>query len=206
MSAYNHHKFVKRTLEDLRNGSEVTIVCFGDSITAGYGVRKGFPNFWKEMLQKKYSDAIIELINSGVSGDTTIDGMARLDLAVLFYQPDLVTINFGINDAVMGLGISDFKANLKKIIQRILEGAGSDVLLLSSQPLETPHYDDLVLKYYKAIASVADEMKIGFVDVYMAWMGNIKRGVPLSTLILPGLDHPNEAGYRIIAEELMKFF
>jgi lysophospholipase L1-like esterase len=159
-----------RTLDDLRNGYEVTIVCFGDSITAGYGVRKGYPYFWKEMLQKKYPDAMIELINSGVSGDTTIDGLARLDLAVLFYQPDLVTINFGINDAVMGLGISEFKANLKKIIQGILEGAGSDVLLLSSQPLETPNYDELVLKYYKTIANVADEMKIGFVDVYMAWM------------------------------------
>jgi acyl-CoA thioesterase I len=206
MSAYNHHSFIMRTLDDLRNGNEVTIVCFGDSITAGYGVRKGFPYFWKEMLQKKYPEAVIELINSGVSGDTTIDGLARLDLAVLFYQPDLVTINFGINDAVMGLGISEFKANLKKIIQCILEGAGSDVLLLSSQPLETPNYDELVLKYYRTIANVADEMKIGFVDVYMAWMERIKEGISLSTLILSGLDHPNEAGYKIIAEALMKFF
>jgi acyl-CoA thioesterase-1 len=206
MSDYNNHRFLKRTLDDLRNGCKITIVCFGDSITAGYGVRKGFPYFWKELLQKKYPDAIIELINSGVSGDTTLDGIARLDWTVLFYQPDLVTINFGINDAAMGLGISEFKANLKEIILRIFEGAGSDVLLLSSQPLETPNYDGLVLKYYKAIACVADEMNIVFVDVHKAWMRHINKGIPLSALILQGLDHPNEDGYRIIAEEIMKFF
>jgi len=49
-------------------------------------------------------------------------------------------------------------------------------------------------------------MDVGFVDVYAAWMERVRGGTPLSSLILPGLDHPNEAGYRIIAEELMKLF
>lgn len=197
---------VKQTLEDLKNGCEVTIVCFGDSITAGYGVRKGFPYFWREMLQQKYPEARIKLINSGIAGDTTADGMARLDWAVLSYLPDLVTINFGINDAIMGIGLYEFKSNLKNIVQDILYGPGSEVLLLSSQPLETPTYDELVVQYYKTIADVANEMEIGFVDVYEAWKKRIKEGIPLSKLILPGLDHPDEAGYKIIAEELMNFF
>ncbi len=197
---------VKQTLEDLKNGCEVTIVCFGDSITAGYGVRKGFPYFWREMLQQKYPEARIKLINSGIAGDTIADGMARLDWAVLSYRPDLVTVNFGINDAVMGIGLYEFKSNLKNIVQDILYGPGSEVLLLSSQPLETPTYDELVVPYYKTIADVANEMEIGFVDVYEAWKKRIKDGIPLSKLILPGLDHPDEAGYKIIAEELMNFF
>ncbi|MCJ7445675.1 MAG: GDSL-type esterase/lipase family protein [Methanotrichaceae archaeon] len=197
---------VKQTLEDLKNGCEVTIVCFGDSITAGYGVRKGFPYFWREMLQQKYPEARIKLINSGIAGDTTADGMVRLDWAVLSYRPDLVTVNFGINDALMGIGLYEFKSNLKNIVQDILYGPGSEVLLLSSQPLETPTYDELVVQYYKKIADVANDMEIGFVDVYKAWKKRIKDGIPLSKLILPRLDHPNEAGYKIIAEELMNFF
>ncbi len=199
-------RFTEKTLTDLRNGCDVTIVAFGDSITAGYAVRRGFPTFWKEMLVQKYPGVRIEMINSGVSGDTTMDGLARLDWAVLSYEPDLVTINFGINDCVFGLGLEEFEANLVEMIRRIRAGPASEILLLSSQPLETPPYDRLVLDYYQAIERVAKEMDVGFVDVYGAWMERVKTGTPLSSLIIPGLDHPNEAGYRIIAEELMKLF
>jgi acyl-CoA thioesterase I len=199
-------RFLVRTLDDLKNGCNVTIVAFGDSITAGYAVRRGFPSFWKEMLQKKYSDAKIEMINSGVSGDTTMDGLARLDWSVLSYEPDLVTINFGINDCVLGLGLDEFEVNFVEMVRRIKAGPDSEILLLSSQPLETPPYDGLVLDYYQTIVRVAKQMDVGFVDVYGAWMRRLRQGTTLGSLILSGLDHPNEAGYRVIAEELMKLF
>ncbi len=194
------------TATDLRAGCDVTIVAFGDSITAGFAVRRGFPFFWKERLAQKYPDARIEMINSGSSGDTTQDGVARLDWAVLSYEPDLVTINFGINDCVLDLGLDEFEMNLIEMVRRIRAGPASEILLLSSQPLETPPYDHLILDYYQAIERVAREMDIGFVDVYGAWMERVHQGTPLGSLILPGMDHPNEAGYRIIAEELMKLF
>jgi lysophospholipase L1-like esterase len=198
--------YIEKTLANLRNGCDVTIVAYGDSITAGYAVRRGFPTFWKEKLVQKYPDVRIEMINSGVSGDTTMDGVARLDWAVLSYEPDLVTINFGINDCVFGLDLEEFEANFVEMIRRIRSGPASEILLLSSQPLETPPYDRRVLDYYQAIERVAKEMDAGFVDVNRAWMDRVKAGTPLGSFIIPGLDHPNEAGYRIIAEELMKLF
>ena len=146
------------------------------------------------------------MINSGISGDTSRDGLARLDWAVLSYEPDLVTINFGINDSVFDINVDEFKENLTKMIRRIRAGPDSEILLLSSQPLETPPYDRIVQDYYRAVGDVAREMDVGFVDVYGAWMERVRAGTPLSSLIIPGLDHPNEAGYRIIAEELMKLF
>lgn len=199
-------RFVGRTVADLQNGCNVTIAAFGDSITAGYAVRRGFPSLWKERLAQKYPEARIEMINSGVSGDTTHDGLARLDWAVLAYEPDLVTINFGINDCVMGLGLEEFESNLVEMIKRIRGGPNSEILLLSSEPLETSPYDKFVLDFYEAIRRVAGEMDVGFVDVYRAWMERVEAGTPLSSLILPGLDHPNEAGYGIIADELMRLF
>lgn len=199
-------RFIKRTVADLQDGCGVTIVVFGDSITAGYAVRRGFPSFWKEMLERRYPDARIEIINSGISGETSMDGLARLDWSVLSYEPDLVTINFGINDCVLGLGLEEFEMNFVEMIRRIRAGPGSEILLLSSQPLETPPYDRMVLDYYQAIERVARELEVGFLDVYGAWMERVRQGTPLASLILPGLDHPNEAGYRIIAEELMKLF
>ena len=199
-------RFVEKTRKDLASGCNVTIVALGDSITAGYAVRRGFPSFWKQMLAEKYPEANIEMINSGISGDTTLDGLSRLDWAVLSYGPDLVTINFGINDCVLGLGLEEFEMNLVEMVQRIRAGPGSEVLLLSSQPLETSPYDRLVRDYYQAIERVAKEMEAGFVDVHGAWNRRVEQGTAFSSLIIPGLDHPNEAGYRVIAEELMGLF
>jgi len=199
-------KFVEKTRRDLESGSNVTIVAFGDSITAGYCVRRGFPSFWKALLAEKYPEAVVEMINSGICGDTSMDGLARLDWAALSYEPDLVTINFGINDCVLGLGREEFEMNFVEMVRRIRSGPNSEILLLSSQPLETPPYDRLVQDYYQSIERVARENDVGFVDVYGAWMQHAAQGTPLGSLILPGLDHPNEAGYRIIAEELMKLF
>ena len=203
---HEQRRFVSRARSDLEAGANVTIVAYGDSITAGFAVRRGFPFFWKQMLQEKYPEARVEMINSGISGDTTLDGLSRLDWAVLSYEPDLVTINFGINDCVLGLSLEELEMNLVEMVQRIRAGPGSEVLLLSSQPLETPPYDRLVLDYYQAIERVAREMDVGFVNVCGAWMRRVQQGTLLSGLIIPGLDHPNEAGYRIIAEELMGLF
>jgi acyl-CoA thioesterase-1 len=199
-------RFAEKTRQDLEAGGDATIVAFGDSITAGFAVRRGFPSFWKEMLQQKFPESRVEVINSGISGDTSQDGLARLKWSVLSYEPDLVTINFGINDCVLGLGLEEFEMNFVEMVRSIRSGPNSEVLLLSSQPLETPPYDRLVLDYYQAVERVAKEMDVGFVDVYGAWMERVRAGTPLGSLIIPGLDHPNEAGYRIIAKELMKLF
>jgi len=207
-------RFTKRTVSLLEAGKAVRIVTFGDSITAGFAVRKGFDSFWLRMLKEKYPQAQITLKNEGVCGDTSFDGLARLDWSVIAHRPDLVTVNFGINDMYMGIRLGEFKSNLIEIVERIIEGSGSgsgsepgtEILLLSSEPLTTPRFDRIVLSYYQLLEEVAEEMGVGFVDVYGAWMRRVSEGVPLESLILPGLDHPNESGYRIIAEELMRHF
>jgi acyl-CoA thioesterase I len=199
-------KFVEKTRKNLEGGCNVTIVAFGDSITAGYCVRRGFPSVWKELLAEKYPEAVVEMINSGTCGDTSMDGLARLDWAALSYEPDLITINFGINDCALGLDLEEFEMNFVEMVCRIRAGPNSEILLLSSQPLETPPYDRMVLDYYQAVHRVAREMDVGFVDVYGAWMQRVRQGTPLGSMILSGLDHPNEAGYRVIAEELMRLF
>lgn len=197
-------RHTRRTRTLLESGERVVIVAFGDSITAGYAVLRGFPSFWMQFLKDKYPGSNIEMHNEGFSGDTTLDGLSRLAWSVLPRRPDLVTINFGINDAAYGIGLDEFKENFTEIVERILAECGSEILLLSSQPLLTPHFNRLVLDYYHSIEDVARETGVGFVDVYAAWMARVREGMRLESLILEGLDHPNENGYRIIAEELMR--
>ena len=196
----------KNTVTLLEAGEQVQIVAFGDSISAGFAVRKGFDHFWLEMLKEKYPQAEIAIKNEGVCGATSFDGLARLDWSVIAHSPDLVTVNFGINDMYMGIRLGEFKSNVIEITEKIIEGSKSEILLLSSEPLLTPKFDKIVLSYYQTLEDVAEEMEVGFVDVYGAWMRKVAEGVPLESLILSGLDHPNELGYKIIAEELMRFF
>lgn len=199
-------EFTRRAVSLLEAGEAVTIVAFGDSISAGFAVRRGFDHFWLRLLKEKYPQAEIAIKNEGVCGATSFDGLARLDWSVIANVPDLVTVNFGINDMYMGIRLGEFKSNLIEIVEKILEGSKSEILLLSSEPLLTPRFDRIVLSYYQTLEDVAEEMGVGFVDVCGAWMRRVSDGVPLESLILPGLDHPNESGYKIIAEELMRFF
>ncbi|NLX38625.1 MAG: SGNH/GDSL hydrolase family protein [Methanothrix sp.] len=205
-----YRSFTRRTRALLGEGEEARIVLFGDSITAGFAVRRGFDHFWLSMLKETYPKAAVAMRNQGACGATSFDGLARLDGSVVAHNPDLVTVNFGINDMYSGIRLGEFKGNLIEIVEKIIEGCGSgsspEILLMSSEPLTTPRFDRIVLSYYQILEDVAEEMGVGFVDVYGAWMRRVGEGVPLDSLILPGLDHPNELGYRIIAEELMRFF
>jgi len=206
MAEEDQKRSTKQTRSLLEEGGNVTIVTFGDSISAGFAVRHGFPDFWKDMLEKKYPKAKIEIVNQGVCGDTSLNGLGRLEWSVMANKPDLVTINFGINDMYMGFRIGEFKSNIIEIVDRVLEECGCEVILLSSEPLVTPSFDEMILSYYQVLKQTAEEMDVGFVDVYSAWMKCVEEGTSLESLILPGLDHPNEAGYRIIAEEMMQLF
>lgn len=91
------------------------LVCFGDSLTAGHGTDAG--QSYPDYLQKDL-DALgyrYRVVNEGISGNTTKDGVARLD-HILSLKPAIVVVEFGGNDGLRGLPIADTRANLDEII------------------------------------------------------------------------------------------
>lgn len=105
----------------------IRIVAFGDSLTAGYRLppRDAFPVKLEQALRARGLD--VEIVNAGVSGDTTAAGLDRLDWAV----PDgahLVILELGANDALRGLSPAVARRNLEAIIKRI-KAKGARVLL-----------------------------------------------------------------------------
>ena len=104
------------------------ILDFGDSLTAGYGLmpEEAFPARLEAWLGRHGVAA--RVINAGVSGDTTTDGLARLDWA-LADKPDLVILALGANDALRGIDPATVRANLDKMLQKI-SAAGAKVLIL----------------------------------------------------------------------------
>jgi acyl-CoA thioesterase-1 len=104
------------------------IVCFGDSITAGYGVAPGkaYPNDLQSDLEAHGYH--YRVVNSGISGNTTKDGVDRLQ-DVLRLHPAIVLVEFGGNDGLRGIPIADTRRNLATIVSTLLH-AGSKVVLL----------------------------------------------------------------------------
>lgn len=107
--------------------TQVTILVLGDSLTAGYGLEEGesFPAQLEKRLQTAGYD--VDVINAGVSGDTTAGGLARIEWT-LADRPEIVIVELGGNDALRGLDPAQIYANLDKILAR-LEAAECRVIL-----------------------------------------------------------------------------
>ncbi len=103
------------------------LVCFGDSLTAGYGTDPGesYPDVLQKLLDTqgyKY-----RVVNSGISGNTTKDGLDRI-ARVIAKHPQIVVVEFGGNDGLRGLPIEQTEANLAEIIEQ-LQKSGTEVAL-----------------------------------------------------------------------------
>jgi acyl-CoA thioesterase-1 len=103
------------------------LICFGDSLTAGYGTDPGqaYPDYLQKLLdQQGYH---YHVVNAGVSGNTTKDGLERIH-RVLSHHPQIVVVEFGGNDGLRGLPLEQTEANLDSIIDQ-LQKAGATVAI-----------------------------------------------------------------------------
>ncbi|HUZ94741.1 MAG TPA: arylesterase [Edaphobacter sp.] len=103
------------------------VVCFGDSLTAGYGADPGdsYPDYLQADLDARGYH--YRVVNEGISGNTTKDAVARLD-HILALKPAVVVVELGGNDGLRGLPIADSRANLDKIVATI-KASGAKVAL-----------------------------------------------------------------------------
>ncbi|MFQ5347720.1 MAG: arylesterase [Rhodothalassiaceae bacterium] len=111
---------------------EVTVLAFGDSLTAGYGLAqdRSFPAQLETALKARLG-AGVRVVNAGVSGDTSAGGRARLDWVLSAIEggaPDLVIVELGANDALRGIDPALTRANLAAILEE-LHQRGIPVLL-----------------------------------------------------------------------------
>jgi acyl-CoA thioesterase-1 len=135
-----------------------------------------------------------EVVNAGVSGDTTAGGLARLDW-ILSQRPDLVVVELGANDGLRCLPLEASEANLRAIVEGS-RAAGAEVLLLAMRL--PPNYGADYTRSFEAIyPRVAAEEGATLVPFFLAGIA----GQP--ELNLPDGIHPNAAGHRRAAENLL---
>ncbi len=157
------------------------IVCFGDSLTYGTGAGNGmdYPSQLSKMIGRT-------VINAGVSGDTTASAMQRLERDVLFKAPDAVLITLGGNDLKNGVARDRAFENLRMIVNSI-QNTGAKVIIGG---IKFPIRDRGFGSAYQKLAG--DTGAILIPNIFEGIMGNRK--------LMSDPIHPNDAGYKIIAE------
>ena len=158
-----------------------TIICFGDSLT--YGTGAGQDMDYPSQLSALISNPVI---NSGVSGDTTARALQRLERDVLSQSPDIVLITLGGNDLKNGVARDVAFENLKAIVDSI-QITGARVIVGG---LSFPIRDRGFGRAYQELADETGAVLIP--NIFEGIMGNRK--------LMSDPIHPNDAGYKIIAE------
>lgn len=164
--------------------SNTDIIAFGDSLTEGYGAAKNetYPAHLSRILGR-------EVINLGVSGDTSAAGLARID-EINKYSPYMVLIEFSANDFFRKIPKEATEQNLKEIVRQVQEMGAIAVLVDTggAYPMEA---------YTKIQKQIAKEYNTLFVPAIMDGIYN-KKALKSDQI------HPNNKGYEIVATKVKK--
>ncbi len=170
------------------------VLVLGDSLVAGYGLaaENAFPAQLERALRERGHP--VQVINAGVSGDTSAGGLARLDWA-LADQPDVVIVELGANDALRGIDPDQTRANLDQILKRLHE-AGAEVLLAGMKAPRNmgPEYSERFDSIYPDLAAKHT------VSLYPFFLEGVAFDPALN---LPDGIHPNPRGIAIIVENIL---
>lgn len=181
------------TAAPVPSSAAVRIVVLGDSLAAGLGLpeAEAFPAVAAELLRAAGHD--VEVVNAGVSGDTSAGGLTRLDW-VLRREPAILVVELGANDALRGQPLESTEANLREIVRRGRDAGARVVLLGMDVPTNYgPEYTTAFAALYERIA---DEEGAAFVPSFIREVGLDPE------LMQPDGLHPTAQGQRRLAERL----
>ena len=173
-----------------------TLLILGDSISAGYGIKEA--DNWVTLLQKNYAarDLDIKIINSSISGDTTIGGLGRIKRDLSLFSPSHILIELGGNDALRGYPIDSIKKNLSTTIELIKKNDSLPILMQIRIP---PNYGK---RYVEAFEKIYRELSIEQdIPLVEFMLENIALNKDL--MQLDGI-HPNQKAQILIASEVQK--
>lgn len=175
-----------------------TLLFFGDSLTAGYGLAdpsEAYPT----LVQKKIDDAGLawKVVNAGLSGETTAGGLRRLDW-ILRQPVDIFVIELGGNDGLRGLAPDVTHANLRTMIEHIRAKQPRVTVVLAGMQIPTNMGPDYATAFAKIYPSLAESERVALIPFLLEGVG----GIP--ELNLPDGIHPTPEGHRRVAETVWK--
>ena len=138
-----------------------SILVFGDSLSAGYGIRQeaAWPSLLSKRLQQKSLD--YSVVNASISGETTLGGRNRLEAALAKHSPAIVIIALGANDGLRGLPIGTLRDNLAAMTDSAQKSKAKVLIVGQRLP---PNYGAYAVQFHEAFGDVARTKKAALVD------------------------------------------
>lgn len=167
------------------------IVAFGDSLTAGVAAGKSYPEDLQDLLNEHGYRYRVE--NQGISGDTSTDGLARIE-SVIDAHPALVILEFGGNDGLRGIPVDATRDNLRAMIKRLQQAKIPVVLAGITLP---PNYGPEYVKPFTAIyPELAKQFHLRLIPFLLVHV------YQHPDMMQPDGIHPNAAGNKVVANDV----
>ncbi len=189
----------------------INLVFHGHSVPAGYfktpvvNTLDSYPFQLLRELKEIYPYAVVNVINTSIGGEQSASGAKRFKSDVLNHKPDVVFIDYGLNDRKIGLEQS--KKAWEQMIRKALKKKVK-VILLTPSPDEKVNILDTttdLAKHALQIRELSKQYGVGLVDSYELFRQKVLAGDRLN-LYMAQFNHPNEKGCYLIAEGIMQYF
>ena len=199
---------LRKTWPDNRT---INVIFHGHSVPAGYHLTplvkpyESYPHLFRTQLAKRYPHAVINVITTSIGGENSIDGATRFNNDVLTRNPDLIFIDYALNDRPQPL------ASVETAWRSMVDAAqAADVPVILITPTGATDADftnpaDPLTERAELIRTVASSEGVPVADVSADWLAAIQGGTPQGDLLSQG-NHPNLAGHQLAADRLFETF
>lgn len=203
---------IKSELEkEWPNNRTINIVFHGHSVPAGYfktpnvNTLDSYPFQLLKRLKEKYPYAVINIINTSIGGENSVEGVKRFDSDVLIHKPDILFIDYSLNDRRVGLEKS-YEA-WDKMVNKALKNNIKVVLLTPSpdQRVNILEPNNILEQHRNQVVKIAEENGVGLIDSYNLFKEKIIAGDSIS-YFMSQVNHPNKNGHKLITDEIFKYF
>ncbi len=204
-------EFSRLARVDWPENRTLNVVCHGHSVPAGYFMTPeirtmaSYPHLLHAALGKRFPHAVINVIVTAIGGETSVQGAGRFAADVLTHRPDVITIDYALNDRGDGL---EAARKAWTVMIKQAQVARVPVLLLTPTPDQAASLTDpadTLVRHAAQVRALAVEHGVGLVDSFTVFRRRVGKGTKLATLMSSG-NHPNLAGHKLVAAELLKWF
>ncbi len=209
-SDYLNH--IKTELKDeWPKNRTINLVFHGHSVPAGYfktpivNTLESYPFLVLKELKAIYPHAVINIINTSIGGENSISGEKRFKSDVLNHKPDVLFIDYALNDRSIGLDKS--QEAWSRMISKALKEDIKIILLTPSpdQRVNILEPNNELEQYAEQIKRLSKEKGIGLIDSYELFKNKVVLGDDIS-IYMSQVNHPNKKGHQLITNEIIKYF
>lgn len=189
----------------------INLVFHGHSVPSGYFATPlvqtldAYPQLVLKKLKKLYPTAVINVITTSIGGENSQQGARRFEKEVLTHRPDVLFIDYALNDR--GIGLEQSKIAMEEMIKKAKENKVLVILLTPSPDLrvDITKKDNELEVFSNLLTDLASTWQIGLVDSYRLFK-EIAMGKGNINDYMSQVNHPNEKGHALIADEILNYF